>query len=116
MFITHLPEDFEGIRKIQWSPHSDIVVFETTDALLAVQVPGCVTVRIPWVGIYHERSAVSQSFCNSSDRPDAIAVSFPQPGTFAYRVTGRPEPVVVNMSAIEPCTEMLKEPGKRPLH
>ncbi len=45
MYIAHLAEDVDAIRRIHWSPYNDVVVFETGVYLIAVRVPGYQTVK-----------------------------------------------------------------------
>jgi hypothetical protein len=39
MYIDHLAEDVDAIRRVHWSPYSDVVVFETGVYLIAARVP-----------------------------------------------------------------------------
>ena len=83
--IAELLEDVDSIRRIHWSPDSDIVVFQTWFNLVAVRVSDYKMIKIPLGGVKHWRE--NGTFWVDYDdvrRPEII--EFPASGTFSYRL------------------------------
>jgi len=87
--IAKLAEDIDAVKKIHWSPQSDIVVFHTRCNLIAVRVPGYQTVKIPlgeeWI---RTKASKRSTFTGAGPRFAVADVQFPQAGSFSYRVEG----------------------------
>lgn len=87
--IAKLAEDIDSIKKIHWSPQSDIVVFHTRCYLIAVLVPGYQTIKIPLGGEWIRTKASKRStFTSAGPRVVVTDIQFPQPGSFSYRLEG----------------------------
>lgn len=82
--IAKLPEDVDSIQKIHWSPHSDIVVFQTWFSLIAAHVPDYKTVEIPLGGEWHWRKN-GTFWVDYNNVKRIAAIEFPKPGVFSYR-------------------------------
>lgn len=87
--IADLAEDIDSIKKIHWSPQSDIVVFHTRCHLIAVRVPGYQTVKIPLGGEWIRTKASKRStFSGAGPRVAVADIQFLQPSSFSYRLEG----------------------------
>ena len=98
--ITDLAEDIDSIKKIHWSPQSDIVVFHTRCHLIAVRVPGYQTVKIPLGGEWIRTKASKRStFSGAGPRVAVADIQFPQPCSFSYRLEGADTFKIIQMSS-----------------
>lgn len=96
--VAELLEDVDSIRKIHWSPDSDIVVFQTWFSLIAVRVSDFKMVKIPLGGEKHWRT--NGTFWvdyNDVRRPEII--EFPAHGTFGYRFESSNQSTTVKMES-----------------
>ena len=96
--IGRLPEDVDSIKKIHWSPFSDIVVFETWFSLIAVRVSDYKMVKIPLVGEKHwrENGTFWVDYGNVK-RPEII--EFPEVNTFVYSFKDSDEIKTIDMAS-----------------
>ena len=101
MYIAHLAEDVDAIRRIHWSPYSDVVVFETMVYLIAVRVPGYQTVKI-YLGREWRRTEPSMRSTFTSGGPSlsVAAIEFPESGAFSYRLKGSDEFTTIQMDSL----------------
>ncbi len=96
--IARLPEDVDFIQEIRWSPHSDIVVFQTWFSLIAVRVSDYKMVKIPLGGELHWRK--NRTFwVDYDDAKQVAAIEFPQAGAFSYQLGDSDELKVVEMDS-----------------
>jgi len=83
MLIEPLRKGIDACRGIWWSPDSEMVVFLSHFYIIAVQVPGYNTVRIPLPetvdSIQTGKAGALQDF-------PPVSVEFPRPGVFQYRL------------------------------
>lgn len=87
--VAKLGEDIDSIKEIHWSPQSDIAVFHTRCYLIATQVPGYQTVKIPLGGEWTRTKASKRStFTGAGPRVTVAEIQFPEPGSFGYRLEG----------------------------
>jgi hypothetical protein len=94
--IAKLPEDVDSIQKIHWSPHSDVVVFQTLFSLIAAHVPDYKIVEIPLGGEWHWRKN-GTFWVDYNDAKRIAAIEFPEQGAFSYRLEGSDESRVIEM-------------------
>jgi hypothetical protein len=100
LFIAKLAGDIDSIKKIHWSPQSDIVVFHTRCHLIAVRVPGYQTVKIPLGGEWIRTKASKRStFSGAGPRVAVADIQFPQPCSFSYRLEGADTFKIIPMSS-----------------
>ena len=96
--VAKLAEDIDAIKKIHWSPQSDIVVFHTRCNLIAVRVPGYQTVRIPlgeeWI---RTKASKRSTFTGAGPRFAVADIQFIQAGSFSYRLEGTATAKTVQM-------------------
>lgn len=97
--IAKLPEDVDSIQKICWSPHSDIVVFQTYFGLIATHVPDYKTVKIPLGGEQHWRKN-GTFWVDYNNVKQVAAIDFPWPGAFSYRFKGADALKTVEMDSL----------------
>ena len=96
--IAQLPEDVDFIQKIHWSPHSDIVVFQSYFSLIAARVSDYKMVKIPLGGELHWRK--NRTFwVDYDDAKQVTAVEFPQAGAFSYQLVDSDELKVIEMDS-----------------
>lgn len=87
-FIARLAEDVDHIKKIEWSPNSDMVIFQTYYYLIAVSIPDYHTVMISlggeWVRSQPKRKS---TFAVAGTPPDVEEIRFPETGVVRYRLS-----------------------------
>ena len=97
--IAQLPEDVDFIQKIHWSPHSDIVVFQSYFSLIAVCVPDYKILQIPLGGGWHWRKN-GTFWVDYNDVERIATIEFPESGVFSYRLEGSPQFKTVKMDSL----------------
>jgi len=97
--ITQLPEDVDANRKIHWSPHSDVVVFETLFSLIAVQIPGFQFARINRSGEWNRREN-GTFYVDYWNTMEVNSIEFPEPGTFRYALKGMAQPNIIHLDSL----------------
>jgi hypothetical protein len=97
--VAQLGEDVDSIETIHWSPAADMVVFETRNYLYAVHTPGFEMTTIPLANeFFHYRPGKFNSFGGGISQKSVEAVTFPEPGVFAYQLEGETAPRTVRMA------------------
>jgi hypothetical protein len=87
VFVAQLVEDVDSIQDIQWSPGSDVVVFVTRNNLFAALVPNFSVLKIPLDSpLAHYQPGKFTSFGGGIPQYKVAELTFPEPGTFAYRL------------------------------
>jgi hypothetical protein len=87
VFVGQLVEDVDSIQDIQWSPGSDVVVFVTRNNLIAALVPGFTVLMIPLASpLTHYQPGKFTTFGGGIPQYKVAELSFPEAGTFAYRL------------------------------
>jgi len=101
VYVAHLPEDVDMVRRIHWSPRSDLVVFETRLSLIAVRVPGYERIQLG-TGREWRRAKPSRISTFSVGGPwlDVAAVEFPAAATFRYQLGGQTEWHTIDMGCL----------------
>lgn len=97
--IVQLPEDVDSIQKIHWSPHSDIVVFQTWFSLIVVRVPDYKMVKIPLGGEWHWRRN-GTFWVDYNNVKQIAAIEFPEPDAFSYWLEDSYEFKTVEMGSL----------------
>ncbi|MCL4561591.1 MAG: hypothetical protein M1281_13385 [Chloroflexi bacterium] len=85
--VGKLVSDVDSIRSIHWSATGDMVVFVTSNNMIAVLVPGFQTLNIPLAdefARYHPGE--SEVFGGGIPQYQVAEVAFPKPGVFAFRL------------------------------
>ncbi len=85
--VGKLVSDVDSIRSIRWSTAGEMVVFVTSNNLIAVLVPGFQTLTIPLAdefARYHPGEF--EVFGGGIPQYQVEEVTFPEPGVFAYRL------------------------------
>ncbi len=88
--ISDLSEDIDSIKKIQWSPDSEIVLFLSHHYLTATRVKDWRTVRI-YLGKEWRRSQPQRhhtTFNSGGIRQCVETIKFPKSGGFSYQLKG----------------------------
>jgi hypothetical protein len=101
MYIAHLAEDVDAIRRIHWSPYSDVVVFETMVYLIAVRVPGYQIVKI-YLGREWRPTepSIRSTFTSGGPSLSVAVIEFPESGAFSYRLKGSDEFTTIQMDSL----------------
>lgn len=87
--VAKLSEDIDSIRKIHWSPQSDIVVFHTRCYIIAVRVPGYQIIKIPLGGEWiRTKPGKHSTFTGAGPRVAVADIQFPRLGSFSYLLEG----------------------------
>jgi hypothetical protein len=97
--IAKLPADVDFIQRIYWSPHSDIVVFQTYFKLIAVRLPDCKKAEVTFGGGLQWRKN-GTSWVDYKNVKHAAAVEFPKPGSFSYRLDDSAESKIIEMDSL----------------
>ncbi len=112
VFVAQLVEDVDSIQDIQWSPGSDVVVFVTRNNLIAALVPGFSVLKIPLdTPLAHYQPGKFTSFGGGIPQYKVAELTFPEPGTFAYRLasTKKASPAGPELSRTVRLAEVLGE-------
>jgi hypothetical protein len=85
--IGKLVDDVDSIREIHWSESGEMVVFVTSNNLVAVLVPGFQTLKIPLDDEFARYfPGKSETFGGGIPQYRVEEVAFPEAGVFAYRL------------------------------
>jgi len=114
MCIADLAEDVDFIKKVMWSPDSQIVVFLSQCYLTATRVSDWQTVRI-YLGKEWIRSRPSRvsTFCGAQPIRKVTAVEFPAPDNVAYQIDDDDEWKMIQMNpAARQSNELSHQPNQ----
>jgi len=97
--VADLGEDVDSIRSIHWSPSADMVVFLTHSYLYAVHTPGFEMTAIPLAAeFYRYQPGKFSTYGGGTSEKSVVEVTFPQPGTFTYKLAGEESIRIIRMA------------------